>query len=175
MSPEGTGWCHCHYKAPLNYLWKVIATRRHSWRLDERKHYSCLQEGQKESSGQIDVGQSYLCPWEGDGENPPGKYPGREWRKKQDSLSSVQWQDKKCMLNHTKFYLNISKHFFFTLRVVKHCNRLPREVMKLHLWRWSKPNLTWLHPEGSGQWLNVQMEISDKWCPSGVHIGTSTV
>ncbi|KAK4833061.1 hypothetical protein QYF61_027723 [Mycteria americana] len=26
--------------------------------------------------------------------------------------------------------------------------------------------------EGSGQWLNVQMEISDKWCPSGVRIGT---
>jgi len=21
------------------------------------------------------------------------------------------------------------------------------------------------HPEGSGKWLNAQMEISDKWCP----------
>jgi len=30
----------------------------------------------------------------------------------------------------------------------------------------------WLHPEGSGQWLNIQMEIGDKWCPSGLHIGT---
>ena len=27
----------------------------------------------------------------------------------------------------------------------------------------------WSHPEGSGQQLNVQMGISDKWCPSGVH------
>ena len=33
----------------------------------------------------------------------------------------------------------------------------------------------WSHPEGSGQWLNVQMEIGDKWCPSGVHTATSTV
>ncbi|PKU46996.1 hypothetical protein llap_2710 [Limosa lapponica baueri] len=33
----------------------------------------------------------------------------------------------------------------------------------------------WSHPVGSGQWLNVQMEISDEWCPSGVYIETSTV
>jgi len=33
----------------------------------------------------------------------------------------------------------------------------------------------WLHPEGSGQQLDVQMEISDKWCRSGVCTGTSTV
>ena len=31
------------------------------------------------------------------------------------------------------------------------------------------------HPDGSGQWPNVQMEISDECCPSGVCIGTSTV
>ena len=30
-------------------------------------------------------------------------------------------------------------------------------------------------PEGSGQQLNIQMETGDKWCPSGVYIGTSTV
>ena len=30
-------------------------------------------------------------------------------------------------------------------------------------------------PESSGQQLDVQMEISDEWWPSGVHIGTSTV
>ena len=23
----------------------------------------------------------------------------------------------------------------------------------------------WLQPEGSGQWLNVQVETGDKWCP----------
>ena len=33
----------------------------------------------------------------------------------------------------------------------------------------------WLHPESSRQWLNVQVEIGDEWCPSVVHIGTSTV
>jgi len=38
-----------------------------------------------------------------------------------------------------------------------------------------KEMVAWWHPEGSGQQLNVQMEIGDKWCPSGVHIGTSTV
>ena len=30
-------------------------------------------------------------------------------------------------------------------------------------------------PEGSDQWLNVQMDAGDKWCPSGVHTGTSAV
>jgi len=33
----------------------------------------------------------------------------------------------------------------------------------------------WSHPEDSGQWLDVQMEISDKWCPSGVRTGTGAV
>jgi len=27
--------------------------------------------------------------------------------------------------------------------------------------------------KGRGQWLDVQMEISDKWFPSGVHTGTT--
>ena len=35
--------------------------------------------------------------------------------------------------------------------------------------------VAWLHQEGSGQGLDVQMEISDKWYPSGVCIGTSAV
>ena len=30
-------------------------------------------------------------------------------------------------------------------------------------------------PEGSGQWLDVQMEICDKWCRSGVCTGTGGV
>jgi len=29
--------------------------------------------------------------------------------------------------------------------------------------------------EDSGQKLNVRMETSDKWCPSGVRTGTGTV
>ena len=32
----------------------------------------------------------------------------------------------------------------------------------------------WWHSEGSGQRLNIQTEISDKWCPSEVFTGTST-
>ena len=27
------------------------------------------------------------------------------------------------------------------------------------------------YPESGGQWLNVQMEISDKWCPSQAGLG----
>ena len=33
----------------------------------------------------------------------------------------------------------------------------------------------WMHPEGSRQQLNVQMEISGEWCPSEVCAGTSTL
>ena len=33
----------------------------------------------------------------------------------------------------------------------------------------------WSHPEASGQKLNVQIEISDKWCPSGVCVRTRTI
>ena len=34
-----------------------------------------------------------------------------------------------------------------------------------------------LKPEGSGsgQWLDVQVDVRDKWCPSGVHSGTGAV
>lgn len=31
------------------------------------------------------------------------------------------------------------------------------------------------HPECSGQWFNVLMYIGDKWFPSGVHVGMTTV
>jgi len=30
----------------------------------------------------------------------------------------------------------------------------------------------WSQPEGSGQWLDVQMDAGDKCCTSGVHTGT---
>lgn len=33
----------------------------------------------------------------------------------------------------------------------------------------------WLNTEDSGQWLNVQMDINDKMCPSGAHIEISIV
>lgn len=41
MSDEGDGWCHC--KATL---WKVMKLYRISWRPEESKYHSCLQEGQ---------------------------------------------------------------------------------------------------------------------------------
>lgn len=30
----------------------------------------------------------------------------------------------------------------------------------------------WSHPKSCGQWLNVQMETSDEWCPSEVILGS---
>jgi len=39
----------------------------------------------------------------------------------------------------------------------------------------NKELVGWLHPEGSGQWLDVQIETGDTWCPSAAHIGASTV
>ena len=29
------------------------------------------------------------------------------------------------------------------------------------------------YPQSGGQWLNIQVEISDEWCPSLVIAGTS--
>lgn len=33
----------------------------------------------------------------------------------------------------------------------------------------------WSHLEGSGQWLRVPMDISDKCCPSRIQIRTSVI
>ena len=33
----------------------------------------------------------------------------------------------------------------------------------------------WPHQKGCSQWLNVQMETSNKWCVSGVSMGTGSV
>jgi len=33
----------------------------------------------------------------------------------------------------------------------------------------------WSHSKSCGQWLNVQVEISDEWHSSGVGIGTGAV
>ena len=30
-------------------------------------------------------------------------------------------------------------------------------------------------PESGGQWLNIQMEISDEWCLPWVGVGTNTL
>ena len=34
-----------------------------------------------------------------------------------------------------------------------------------------KEPVGWSHPEGSGQWLDVQMETSDEWCSSRAILG----
>lgn len=33
--------------------------------------------------------------------------------------------------------------------------------------------LGWSHLKGSGQWLTVLMDISEKWCPSQVRAGAA--
>jgi len=35
-------------------------------------------------------------------------------------------------------------------------------------WTVDEELVVWSHPEGGSQHLSVQMEIGDKWCPSGV-------
>lgn len=33
----------------------------------------------------------------------------------------------------------------------------------------------WSHLEVISQWLDVQVEIGDKWCPLMIHVGTGAV
>lgn len=33
----------------------------------------------------------------------------------------------------------------------------------------------WLCPDGSGQQFRVLIDISDKWCPSGVRVGNTSI
>lgn len=61
-SAEETVWCHC--KATLKYLWKVPVIRGGSWKLEENKCHSCLQEV---GSRELQAGQPPLCPWESNG------------------------------------------------------------------------------------------------------------
>ena len=37
----------------------------------------------------------------------------------------------------------------------------------------NKELVGWPQPEGSGQWLYIQMDTGEKCCPSGVHTGTN--
>ena len=48
-------------------------------------------------------------------------------------------------------------------------------LMHINIRSVDKELVGWSQPKGSGQRLNVQMEMSDKWCGSGVHLGTSAV
>lgn len=49
----------------------VMAIGRSSRRLEESKYHSYLQEG---GSKELQAHHSHLSPWEGDGENLPGKH-----------------------------------------------------------------------------------------------------
>lgn len=54
-------------------------------------------------------------------------------------------------------------------------------VCKLETWMWwadhslDKELFGWPHSNSCGQWLNIQVEISDHWCSSGVGTGTGSV
>jgi len=53
---------------------------------------------------------------------------------------AAQWQDEGSghKPKHRELHMNV-RQVFFTLRVTEHWNRLPREVVKFFLWRYSKP------------------------------------
>ncbi|KAK4829770.1 hypothetical protein QYF61_006494 [Mycteria americana] len=67
-------------------------------------------------------------------------------------------------------YLDFCKAF----DTVPH-NILLSKVERYRFDGWTELLVEWSHPEGSSQRLNVQREISDKWCLSGVRTGTSAV
>lgn len=60
---EGAGRCKC--EITLSYLQKALETGLGSWRMEERNHPSCLQEGQEGGSGEEQAGQAIIledCP-----------------------------------------------------------------------------------------------------------------
>jgi len=55
------------------------------------------------------------------------------------------------------------------------CKAFDTDPHNILLSIWEKKLVGWSHPVGSGQWHNVPTDACDKWCPSGVHIGTGAV
>jgi len=49
-----------------------MVTGRSAQRLEDSKCHSCLQEGQEEALGELQVGQCHLSPWDGGGTANPG-------------------------------------------------------------------------------------------------------
>jgi len=64
-------------------------------------------------------------------------------------VPSDRTRDNGHTLKHRRFPLNIRKHFF-PVRVTEHWHRLPRKIVSLHPWRYSKAVWTWSWAAGSG-------------------------
>ncbi|KAK4830831.1 hypothetical protein QYF61_013760 [Mycteria americana] len=60
---------------------------------------------------------------------------------------------------------------FFAMRTVKCHNRLPKEVVQSSSLGMDKELVGCLFTKSYSQWLNVQVETSNEWCPSRVHTG----
>lgn len=92
-------------------------------------------------------------------------------RQTQCSTVSRQYEKRDC------FYLShiATKRRPPNVGKMKKKNKihLPKMLMiQRVITEWRKAT-GWSHPECSGHWLRVPMNISDKRCPSGVHVETS--
>lgn len=87
-------WVHPYFTSFQNkttqnsfsYVFKhsslVLYTQPWSPKLEESKSSSDLQEVQEGRFRELQAGQLHLNPWEGDGENPPGKEFPSTWKTK---------------------------------------------------------------------------------------------
>lgn len=67
------------------------------------------QEGQEERSGELQTGQTYLSPWEGDGMNPPASH-FQLYQDKNVTKNSKHGfvKGKSCLTNLVAFYNEIA-------------------------------------------------------------------
>lgn len=69
-----------------------MAVGRASSEMEESKSHSYFQEEQEERSGELQVIQLYLSPWEGDDMNPPASRFQLYQGKKVTRSSNLDWQ-----------------------------------------------------------------------------------
>lgn len=67
-------WVLREFCDAIVYLWKVLVIQRGSWKLEESKCHSCLQEGQEGRSEELQAGEPHLNPWVGNGATNAGKH-----------------------------------------------------------------------------------------------------